>query len=277
MTRESQFYFRQVSSILSFALAVYGNFRFYLLNSHYGHKYDTPFTSLFVVNVVFWVIQYLLQLVFVLQYFTKNETTSAQDQQKIDNIVGHHFVTNNLLNFFWFWLFKKHHFILSELLLIANFLNLLGLYIIHKTYSIKNVSNWISVHLSTASIPLAWTIYALFWNGAIVFHSNGKHISLVLRILANVFIWDFLLVPLAFLALYNDYGFGFATSLLMLGVTIDQFFTKIISLQWIFAAIICAVVFLASALGASGQVFVKRSGTLANATDREQAPLLSGN
>ena len=40
-------------------------------------------------------------------------------------------------------------------------------------------------------MPLSWVMFALFWNGAVMFHIH----KLFGRILANVFIWDFLLVP----------------------------------------------------------------------------------
>lgn len=269
MTRESKFYTRQVSSILSFALSVYGNVHYFIFHARRG-EYQTPFTGFFITTLIFWSLQYLLQLNFVLQFFTKNESTTIQQQQKIDSLVGYHFIMNNLLNFFWFYTFRKHHFIISFILLVVNFLNLMSLYVVHKSYSIKSVSDWIAVHMSTLAMPIAWVVFAIFWNGAIVFHSHGK--SLILRILANILVWDFLLVPMCFLAFYNDYGVGFAMSLLTLGLAINQFATRIIALQWIFATIITCLVFIASALAASGEVFVKHNG---RASD-EEAPLLTG-
>lgn len=268
MTAESKFYTHQVATIVSLGLSVFGVLKWFLFH-HSGKEYQTPFTGLFVITLIFWSILYLLQLLFILQWFVKNETTTEVQQRATSSAVGYHFIVFNVMHFFWCYAFKKHHFVVSGILLIINFLNIMSLYLVHKTYAIKNFSNWVSIHLPVASFPLSWLMYAIFWNGAAMVHSHNK--SFVPRILANIFIWDFLLVPMCFLVLYNDYGVGFSTALLTLGIALGQLFTKAIALQWIFGFVIAGAVFLASCLSASGELVTKSKGTL----QREEAPLLT--
>ncbi|KAG7854323.1 hypothetical protein KL939_005071 [Ogataea angusta] len=109
-------------------------------------------------------------------------------------------------------------------------------------------------------------MYAIFWNGACLFHSHNK--SLMARILANVLVWEFLVVPLAILVFYQDWSIGLSTSLLMLGLGFGQLFTKVVALQWLFAFIIAAVNFVVS-------VVIMFGSGLRTVNREEQAPLLS--
>lgn len=60
--------------------------------------------------------------------------------------------------------------------------------------------------------PYAWTLTALFWNGAIAVHSH----NLPGRIVANIFIWVIMLIGLQHIVLRNDYILGYCLSLLTL-------------------------------------------------------------
>jgi len=92
-------------------------------------------------------------------------------------------------------------------------------------------------------MPLVWTYFALFWNGAVMVRC---HDAIVCRVLANVAIWG--IVPFAgtFLFGYGDWTMGLATSFLTAGLGVGQFFIKTFALQWIFAFSIMAIVFLST-------------------------------
>lgn len=152
--------------------------------------------------------------------------------------------------------------------------------------------------------PLAWNFTALYWVGAV---AVGAH-NLPARIVANVFIWGFLVYGLFFLVAFKDYTMGFAMAVLsfckccavwdslldplytprffhvglMLTVRIatgvSQFLTKIFALQWIFAFAIGALLFVVSVLVAF-PALVGRDELFARGEvveeDRERAPLLA--
>ncbi|CDK25317.1 unnamed protein product [Kuraishia capsulata CBS 1993] len=268
MTTESNLYAQQVTTVLSYALSVYGSFHYFLFH-HHTAEYQTPFTGLWIITAIFWAFLLFTQLLFVLQFFVSNESVTSREQKNVSAIVGYHFTLFNILNFFWTYFFSRHSFVISFIILVANFFNLLSLYTLHKTYSVKTLGRFVVVHVSTAALPLSWVLYAIFWNGAALFHSHNH--GLAARILANVLIWDFLLVPFMYLAFYGDWAIGFSSAFLTLGIGLGQFFTKAIALQWIFAFIIAGLVFIASALVAVGSTLTPN----ARQSSSEQAPLLA--
>lgn len=148
-----------------------------------------------------------------------------------------------------------------------NFVNIVALYFEHKTYAIKPLSTWFLIHWPTAAFPMVWLLYAIFWNGAVLFHVH----KLAGRILANILIWVFLLIPTFFLVTFNDYATGIGASILMFGLGLGQLFTKLFALQWIFAFVISGVLLVLSILAAAtGTVIVQTETTTAS----EGAPLL---
>ncbi|KAH3661886.1 hypothetical protein OGAPHI_006065 [Ogataea philodendri] len=264
MTAESRVYTHKLLILASFVLSLYGTL-FLFLFSHYGSHYRTPFTGFFLITDIYWLITILLQVFFIIKVFF-DKTVSTENKAAVSEIIGPHFAINNALQFLWCYFFNKEKFALAELVLIINLLNLLALYFTHRTVSIKNVGDWLTIHFPVTALPLSWTMYAIFWNGACLVHSHNK--SLIARILANVFIWEFLLVPLAILVLYHDWSIGLSTSLLMLGLGFGQLFTKVVAFQWVFAFIIAAVDFIIS-------VVIMFGSGLNTVNGEEQAPLLS--
>ena len=231
-------------TIVSFLLSAYfwfaslGN-RHGLNNHHSFHTRNTPFTGNAFFVFTYWIVLFVLQLLFLVQYY-------AKDSEIVTNAskVTWHFTLFNLLHALWAYLFAfRHDYWLSEIVIVINFINLMSLYVSHKPYSIRPLSHWVAIHLPTTALPISWLLYALFWNGAVMVHA---HKNLALRVLANVFIWDFLIVPVLFLFLYKDWGVGLSTSFLTWGLGVGQFFTRVIALQWIFAFIIAAIVFVLS-------------------------------
>lgn len=254
------------TTTLSLILSVYGNVRYIIGKSAFGGKHsgfhvdDTPFTSNIIVLFVFWGILYFLQISFVAQIFFPAADNSVLtgtpggniSRLAVTNVVGWHFTVFNFLQFIWNVLFANGHFFFSELVLIINFVNVIILYFSHKTYGIKPLSSWTLIHLPTAAFPLSWLLYAVFWNGAVLFHVH----HLIGRIIANVLIWDFLIIPGFFLAVFNDWGVGFSSTLLVFGLALGQLFTKVIAFQWIFAFVISGLLLVLSIVTAvSGSLY----------------------
>lgn len=258
---------QKIASVITFALEAYGFLKYFAFHNS-GKHYQTPFTGLSLFSYIYWIITLFLQLIFLIGVLSDNSRIHNEGN-KIVGTVGYHFTVSNLISFFWFYYFKKEKFIICEILLFVNLINLLSLYIVHKTVSIKSIKEWIFIHLPITSLPLSWTLYAIFWNGAAMFHSHNK--SLLARILANVFIWEFLITPGAFLIFHNDWSVGLASSFLTFGVGLNQFFTKMIAFQWIFAFVIAGLLFIFSLFTLFG-VFKKNNNQL---TSNEQAPLLA--
>lgn len=235
-------------------------------NHHSFHVKNTAFTANGFFVVTYFLVLYLWQLVFVCSFYKPNSEVVQQSKD-----IGWHFTVFNLLQIVWSWLFGRGHFIWSEIFLIANFVNLLAMYVSHRPYAMRPLSAWMIVHVPTTAMPIAWVGYAIFWNGAVAFHATG----LAARIVANILIWDFLLAPGLFLILFRDYAIGFATSYLMFGLGVGQFFTKIIALQWIFAFIIAATLFVGSCIVAVTPVPTSHVDVEEAPRSDERAPLLA--
>ncbi|CCH43569.1 putative membrane protein [Wickerhamomyces ciferrii] len=256
----------KVTTTIALVLAIYGNFKYAL------------------VVFIYWAFLHILQISFVAQYFfPEDQPTERTGSETLGNIlqggqptrlqvadsVGWHFTVFNILQFVWTLLFVNGHYIWSELFAILNFFNILTLYVAHKTYSIKNLRNYTLIHFSTAALPFSWLLYIIFWNGAVVVGSN----SLAARIVANVFIWDFLLVPSFALIIYRDWAIGLSSAALQLALGLGQLFTKVFALQWIFAFIIAGLLFLFSVAVLSAEL--KEGDRTDNSTDAENAPLVN--
>ena len=256
----------------SFVIAVYFNIRYvvglhsHLDNDHTFHVANTPFTANVFFIVAYWLLLYVLQLTFLVQFYRPESAIIERSKD-----IGWHFTLFNILQIIWSWLFARGHFFWSEVTLIVNFFNLLALYVSHKPYAVTPVSRWAQIHVPTTAMPFSWIFYAIFWNGAVLFHAKG----LAARIVANVLIWDFLIVPAMFLVLYKDWAVGLSSSYLMWGLGVGQFFVKVFALQWIFAFIIASLLFVGSLLMAVAPRPVI-SESEAPALPNERAPLLSG-
>ncbi|ODQ79896.1 hypothetical protein BABINDRAFT_161566 [Babjeviella inositovora NRRL Y-12698] len=275
----------RVTTTVSLALSIWGTFKHLIFSGHVLKHVNepfrvslTPFTGNIIVLFVYWSLLYLLQIVFVAQiYFPGSHTNSTgvsgvistTTRASLTSVVGWHFTIFNFLTYLWTLTFHKEHYLTSEIILVLNLLNILALTINHKTSTIKPLSNWIFIHLSTAALPFSWLLYAVFWNGAVLFHAQT---GLFARIVANVLIWDFLFIPLFFVLIWKDWGIGLSSSLLTFGLGWGQLFTKVIALQWIFAFIISGILFVVSVITAFSQ---ENGNGLLIGNDSEQAPLLS--
>lgn len=233
---------------------------------HHGHKNlagNTPFTANILLIFVFWLITYLWQAAYLVQFFQTNERRD----------IAWHFTFFNLAQWVWAFLFVRGHYLLSFIVVIVNILNLLTLYITHKPYSITPLSKWLLIHIPTTALPLAWTFYQFFWTGAVLFRGTGA----IAKIISLILIWDFLIIPALFVILFRDWATGVAFAYLTIALGVGQFFVKVLNLQWIFAFIIGPLVLVLSLIVALVPRF---SATVveevSDETPNEQAPLLNG-
>ncbi|KAL1851299.1 hypothetical protein VTK73DRAFT_9458 [Phialemonium thermophilum] len=225
-----------------------------------NHVWPTGFSLSPIITSIYWIVLFILQLGYIGHLFSSNlEVVNPACA------VGSHFIANNLLHFAFVMLFVRSHFVWAELLLVLNFANLTSLYFRHNAYPRF-------IHAPAVSGPLAWTFVAIYWNGALMVPHPG---SLVARIFANIFVWAILAYGSIFIVLYRDYTMGFALSVLSASLGVAQFERQFIALQWIFAFVIMAVLFVATVVVAvpawSGRA---REAPVA---DQERAPLLGDN
>lgn len=68
------------------------------------------------------------------------------------------------------------------------------------------------VHWPAIAGPYAWSLTALFWNGAVAVHAH----NLPARIVANIFIWVIFLIGFVHIFSAKDYIFGYSLSILTL-------------------------------------------------------------
>ncbi|KAI9799364.1 MAG: hypothetical protein M1833_004063 [Piccolia ochrophora] len=263
----------KVLTIISWLLTVVSTL-YYLSNKPHDDKYhgrtiwgqnkhyDTPFALDKVIVSLYWLVLWVLQVGYVWHLFSSNS-----DYVQAAASVGSHFIVNNLLQFGFVMLWVRERFWLGELLLVINFLNLNTLYLRHSTHPR-------AIHIPVVSGPLAWTFVAIFWDGAAMVNAH----SLAARILANVFIWTWLLEGVYFLAVFKDYTVGFELSILTAALGVRQFGTKVIAFQWIFAFSIMAALFVFT-LGVAYPELTGKEWSLRGSKnivneDRERAPLL---
>ncbi|EFY99070.1 DUF1774 domain protein [Metarhizium robertsii] len=222
----------------------------------------TAFTMSPVLGDIYWVILFILQFGYITHLFSRTPETVNYAAS-----VGSHFIVNNLFHFAFIMLFVRSHFIWAEVMLVINFFNLSSLYFRHNTSPRF-------IHAPVVSGPLAWTFVALYWNGAMmVYHPH----NLVARVFGNIFIWAILAYGGFFIVAYKDYTMGFWLSLLAAAIGVAQFERQIIALQWIFAFVIMAVLFLATVTVAvpawTGRDYLWRREAQP-AGEAERAPLL---
>jgi hypothetical protein len=226
-------------------------------------KQKTPFSQNTTVTGIYWILLLLSQLSYVWHLFSKDAAIVASAAN-----VATHFILNNLFVFAWILLWTRNHFWGAEIIIIAHLFNQLAAYWRHHGLPAF-------VHFSAVAGPLAWTVTALFWNGAVATHSH----NLPGRIVANIFIWVLAAVGLFHVVGRQDYILGYCFSFLTLSLALRQFAVKIIALQWIFAFVIFGL-FLVTSLYISSTKYYGRDSLFRRiahpeASDRERQPLLN--
>lgn len=262
----------KISTIVSWVLSAYSTVRYFAGRQPFSddsphHVSETPFTLNIFVTIAFWAFLMLMQILFVSQIFVPVVDNAAGVTNRLDftKKVGWHFTAFNLLVFGWTNLFVRKHYFWSVVLLVVNFFNILVLYLTHKTFAIKPVRDLALIHFTTAALPFSWLLFAIFWNGAVLFHIH----KFVGRVIANMTVWLLLLIPGFFTLGFNDWGLGFSSSFLAFGLGLGQLFTKAFALQWIFGFIISGLLFILSVAVATGTL--ARKNIIGSS---EAAPLL---
>lgn len=142
----------------------------------------------------------LSQLSYVWHLFSKNNVLVVAAAN-----VATHFILNNVFLAAWILLWTRNQFWGAEIILIAHFINQTVTYWRHSGLPVF-------VHLPAVAGPYAWTLMALFWNGAVAVHSH----NLPGRIVANIFIWVILAIGLFSIVPREDYILGYCLSWLTL-------------------------------------------------------------
>ncbi|KAH3687604.1 hypothetical protein WICPIJ_001414 [Wickerhamomyces pijperi] len=228
----------------------------------------TPFTGNLLLLIIFWGFTHFFQILYVSKIYNDEETTTSDSKVEDWSWLG--FSGFNLLQSLWSVLFGHGHYILSEIVVIANFIHVLILYFSLQSYkySVTDLSKYILTHGTVVALPLSWLMYVIFWNGAVIIGSNG----LAFRIVCNVLIWQFLIIPMFFLVIFRDWLTGLSVAYITAAVGLGQLFTKMFALQWIFAFAISAALLFSSIAVWSGNL--GRSDGAVTAAGRETEPLI---
>ncbi|KAL4803959.1 hypothetical protein BDV18DRAFT_143572 [Aspergillus unguis] len=227
-----------------------------------GRSY-TEFTVDVVVVEIYWILLLLSQIFYLGQLFNKEEAAVISAAEGAP-----YFILQNLFVFAWIHLWVRNYFWPAEVFLVASFINQHVLF--WRVRSLPPVS-----HLAVVAGPHAWTLIALFWNGAIAVHAH----TTAAEITANVFIWIFFLIGTAHILSRADAILGYSLSLLAFGLAVTQTSRKHgTHLQWIFAWVIFACFLLQSLYVTQIKHLNRdiwfRSLEEQDSSDAERAPLL---
>jgi len=221
--------------------------------------HHTPFSLNPVIGSIYWIVLYIAQAGYIYNLFAPNGYVASAIN------LAPSFTVNNLLGFGFVNLWTRGYFWWALLLVVINFFNLTFTYFqFPKSPRLQ--------HVAVLAGPLAFNFVALYWTGAAAV--NARHVPA--RIVANIFIWTWLVYGGFYLFAFKDWSLGFALSVLTAALGVSQFLTVIVALQWIFAFTIMAVLFIVSFIVAfpdATGVNVGRGHVVSE--DRERAPLLA--
>lgn len=224
-------------AIASYILAIVSNVRYKFGHRSpwdHGHQDDvgfTPFTASSIPVIMYWVLLIVAQFIYLSKYF--NATPKILNWQ---------FVFSNVHILLWSYFFARGYYILSEIFILLNFIQLLAGYILVGSYRIRPLDNWFAIHGSIIVMPMLWAHYLVFWNGAVLFGAR----NLPARLIANCVVWEFLLVPGCLMLMTGDCILGFASSWIAFAIGLGQLFTKVFALQWVFALTISVILLVGS-------------------------------
>ncbi|KAK9474551.1 uncharacterized protein V1510DRAFT_411349 [Dipodascopsis tothii] len=231
------------SAVASSGVTLIATF-YYLFGRGISHSHElffaehTAFTASAVFIWFFWVSAFFFQVAFLHQLWINNPNAARS---------GWTLVTYNALHFVWLLLFSHGHYVLSMVVAVLNFVNIASMYHALRSFGLPTLMDYVTIHVATSAMPLAWTFYCVFWNGSIAVHAH----STAARVFANLFVWAFLAAPGLHLLAYGDWALGYAFAWLMWGLGVTQFIERVISLQWIFAFVIATILTVFSTIVAS--------------------------
>jgi len=260
-----------VSWLLIVLTAFYYNFRRPEDGDHHGHKWHrhtiwgqnryrhTPFSLNPIIGGLYWLALFIIQIPYLYSLYAHSDAVTPSLQ------LAHAFTFSNLLGFGFIHLWVRSYFWWALLLVVLNWFNLTFTYF-------RYPKSPKLTHVAVLTGPLAWTFVALYWDGAAAVHSH----HFAARVVANIFVWTWLVYGGFYLVAFKDWSMGFCLSILAAALGVSQFLTVIVALQWIFAFTIMAALFVGSVIVAFPEatgINIGR-GTVVN-EDRERAPLLA--
>lgn len=224
-------------AITSYVLAVVSNVRYNFGHRSpwdHGHQDDvgfTPFSASLLPIVLYWALLVVAQFIYLSKYFNA-----------APKVLNWQFVLSNVHLILWSYFFARGYYIVSEIFILLNFIQLLAGYILVGSYRIRPLRNWLAIHGAVIVLPMLWAHYLVFWNGAVIFGAR----NLPARLIANCVIWEFLLVPGCLMLMTGDYILGFASAWIAFAIGMGQLFTKVFALQWVFAFTISVILLVGS-------------------------------
>lgn len=171
---------------------------------------------------------YTLQFTYVTQLFIG----SSESVKSAANI-SPFFIFHNLLMFGFIHLWCRSYFWQALLLAVVNWLQLTVGY-----FRYPNSPN--SQHVAVFAMPLAFAYVTLFWDGACAVHAH--HVGA--RIVANVFVWTWVVYGGFYLVVFKDWAMGFSLSVLAAGMLFlklrSSSFPNVFHSAWCFAVLDCS-------------------------------------
>jgi hypothetical protein len=176
--------------------------------------HHTPFALNQIIVTLYWVALYILQVPYLYNLYAPPALVTPA------TILAPYFTFNNLLAFGYVHLWCRGYFWWALLVAIVNFFNLtFGYFRYPKSPAL--------MHIAVLAGPLAFSFVTLFWDGAAAFNAHKP----AARIVANVFIWVWVVYGGFYLVAFKDWALGFSLSILACGKfdlhTIHQSHTNI--------------------------------------------------
>jgi hypothetical protein len=203
----------RTTTVISWLLLVVTSFwySFHTPHEHKRHHHNhtiwgqnrahhTPFAINTVLGSLYWIVTYITQIPYLVHLYTPAEYITPAAQ------LSHAFIINNLLTFGFIHLWTREYFGWALLLVILNWFSLTLTYF-------RFPKSPKLIHFAVLAAPLAFTYVALFWVGAAAVHARG----LPSRIIANVFVWSWLVYGGFYRVAFKDWALGFSLSVLAFG------------------------------------------------------------
>jgi hypothetical protein len=176
-------------------------------NLHPHHRYHSiwgqnsahpsPFALNSVITSIYWIVLWLLQLVYLFNLFTPAGLIAPAAA------LAPGFVTHNVLSSIFVGLWTRGFFWWALVVAIINWLQLTFAYF-------KWPRHPALMHLSVLAGPLAFSFVALFWDGAAAVNAH----KVFARIIANVFVWSWLVYGGFYLVIFKDWAVAGSLSVL---------------------------------------------------------------
>lgn len=169
----------------------------------------TQITAQTGLVVLYWLFLFFWQFVYLVKFFDATPRSL--------NLV---YVASNLMQLIWFYLFARSHYLLSELVAVLTFGLLLAAFLSSRSYSVVCLATRLVAHGSVVALPLAWTHYIVWWNGAVLASARGGSAQIVTKF----FNWKFFAAFGILLLFSGDFILGLASAYLVFAIGVGRVF-----------------------------------------------------